>query len=335
MIDKPLTSAEWSQMQELRQRFLTPPDQSLDYWQSQQILDLYDRTFARRILWKWQGILNEAAVPLSAILSRTQNIVDLGCGSGVAIEALLGFDASVRDKSLLLIDRSEIALRYATQKLKGMGVVKIQGKKRWDEPLPAGDTLVIASHFVNELAISELPRLSQSLEKSLAFFFVEPGTKASSEKLGWLRHSLLDSFSPLAPCPQEGACPLAQGDKGDWCHQYFDPPSLVFQSAFWAEFSRKLQIDLRALPSSWLLAARKNIANLSSDPGVLRILGRAKFTKSAALLVTCENDALLHQREISKSKHKTLFRALRKQSQAGLMRADFAEPAAFPSTGDE
>lgn len=79
-------------------------------------------------------------------------------------------------------------------------------------------SLVLASYVLNELPererIPALIRLWRSAERVL--LIVEPGTPEGYRQLMTAREALLaEGAHVLAPCPQEGVCPLPEDD---WCH---------------------------------------------------------------------------------------------------------------------
>ncbi len=53
------TPDELSILRELRERFLAGTAGAADYWQSPEHLELYDSTYAERIGWKWDAVLDE------------------------------------------------------------------------------------------------------------------------------------------------------------------------------------------------------------------------------------------------------------------------------------
>ncbi|MBU1247492.1 MAG: hypothetical protein KKB70_02240, partial [Proteobacteria bacterium] len=55
---------------------------------------------------------------------------------------------------------------------------------------------------------------------------VEPGVRDAARILSILRQEFLQSgFSPIAPCPHMGDCPMPASGNGPWCHFRFDAAS--------------------------------------------------------------------------------------------------------------
>lgn len=78
--------------------------------------------------------------------------------------------------------------------------------------------LVLCSYCLNELSSGErrkaVERLWNCTERLL--LIVEPGTPEGYSRLCEVREQLLGLGAHIAaPCPQEGSCPL---EEGDWCH---------------------------------------------------------------------------------------------------------------------
>jgi ribosomal protein RSM22 (predicted rRNA methylase) len=78
--------------------------------------------------------------------------------------------------------------------------------------------LVIASYVIGELGDADRRELANLLwEKTRdTLVVVEPGTPAGYARIIVLRAQLIEAGAHVtAPCPHDGACPLA---KPDWCH---------------------------------------------------------------------------------------------------------------------
>lgn len=79
-------SKKWAILREMRKNFLQlEPNSTKDYWQSEEALLAYDETFARRIRWKWDAVLDELVNRLKVLPQG--RILDYGCGTAVASEA--------------------------------------------------------------------------------------------------------------------------------------------------------------------------------------------------------------------------------------------------------
>lgn len=81
------THAQLAILRRLREGFLQGTAGDADYWRSQEELQLYDQTFAKRIGWKWDAVLGE--LQLRGWRPHGTRLVDLGCGTGMASRRVL------------------------------------------------------------------------------------------------------------------------------------------------------------------------------------------------------------------------------------------------------
>ena len=86
-----------------------------------------------------------------------------------------------------------------------------------DTVLPQAD-LVVFSYLLGELPDAlHAPLLDAAMTTAQHVLVVEPGTPRGFRAVLAARDRLAgDGWHLLAPCPQDGRCPLAEGD--DWCH---------------------------------------------------------------------------------------------------------------------
>lgn len=290
-----------ARLERLRARFLGASPGAGAYWESEDDLAAYDRTFAQRIAWKWHAVLAELRE-----LGWTPPpgpLLDWGCGSGVAGRAVVdafGADAftrlSVHDASPLAV---AFALRRARERFPGLPAAH-------DEPGAVG-TLVV-SHVLNELDPLARHDLLETAARSAAVLWVEPGTHADSRTLGAQREVLRASFRVVSPCPHGGPCGmLAPGRERDWCHHFARPPVDAFTSPVWAELSRALGIDLRSLPYSHLVLDRREPP--AHPAGSWRILARPAVHKAHAEVLAC-SDGGVAPRTLAQRADPALHRAL-------------------------
>src|ERR1051325_5759038 len=99
---------DWPALERLRAAFLAGSAGARDYWQTERDLASYDLTFAQRIGWKWDYVLDELrrrgwAPPAGGLL-------DWGGGSGIATRAFLAHFGPASASQLLLWDRSCAAM---------------------------------------------------------------------------------------------------------------------------------------------------------------------------------------------------------------------------------
>lgn len=276
---------DWSTLHRLRAGFLAGAAGHRDYWQSPADLAQYDATFAQRIGWKWDFVLNDLQQlgwqpPAGAVL-------DWGCGSGVASRALLDHFGQSTTRELWLSDRSALAVQFATRR----------AREKYPElsvqpGLPAHADLLVISHVLTELSPAGIEELLQLASQATAVLWVEPGTYEASRQLVSIRERVRGEFQLVAPCPHQGRCGvLATGCESHWCHQFAPPPEFVFADAFWTNFARTMEIDLRSLPLSYLVLDRRSVTPLPANAA--RILGRPEVFKPHVALLGCSRDGLI------------------------------------------
>ncbi len=264
-------------------RFLSQ-DFKGDYWHSEAELKSYDITFAQRIAWKWDYVLEELS-RLGWQLPGTR-VLDWACGTGVAGRALKRFYPQAE---ISYFDQSALAQNFALSRL--------PEAKKWERSAPVD--IVVLSHVLNELGGAELEQLLNIVAQAQAVIWIEPGTKTAGKSLPQLRDKLfMQGFKSLAPCTHFLRCPLLQEAQGsDWCHHFAPTPSEVFQDAFWSEFSNRMGIDLSSLPLSYLVL-QKQAAPLVGDEHS-RLIGQARHYKGYSKILSCDKVGL---RELSLQK---------------------------------
>jgi ribosomal protein RSM22 (predicted rRNA methylase) len=303
------TPGELDTLRELRERFLTGTAGVADYWQSPEHLELYDSTFAERIGWKWDAVLDE--LRWRGWHPRSTQVLDWGCGTGVANRRVLG--AWPQFTALALHDRSPRARMYSAEKAQcefpGVAVT-------WDLPAVTPETLLLVSHVINELPEGDLDRLVALARGAGEVIWVEAGTHADSRRLIAVRERLRDEFSPVAPCTHTARCGmLAVENAPHWCHHFARPPSAIFQDARWAEFAREIGIDLRSVPYSFLVLARTT----ALPPGFSRIIGDPREAKGYTRILSCQAEGVA-EFMLQKRDAPELFRAARKGGLAPVYR---------------
>jgi hypothetical protein len=108
---------------------------------------------------------------------------------------------------------------------------------------------------------------------------------------------------------------FAQKNERHWCHFFAKPPLEIFQSAFWREFSERVEVDLRSLPYSFLAASKIGVPGWPD--GAERLIGRPRELKAHALLFCCGADGL-HERMLQKRDEPELFRGITKKGLDGV-----------------
>ena len=292
---------DWDSLDRLRGIFLEAAPTAESYWTSVADLESYDFTYAQRIAWKWTAVL--------ADLSRlgwqppTGPILDWGCGSGVASRCVVAHFGASSFGSMLLHDRSPLAVEFAckrgTGRFPGMSVAP--GETYLAEGGPIG-TLVL-SHVLNELPPEAHPELAAIVRRAECVIWVEPGTHEVSRALGAIRARLLAEFRVVAPCTHQAACGLlAPGNERHWCHMFAHPPMEIFIDSGWSRFAQRAGIDLRSLPYSYLVLDRRPATG--SQPGAkdaVRVIGDSRIYKGYLKIMGCNADgaaeSMLQQRD--------------------------------------
>lgn len=298
------TSADWKRLRALRDRFLS--DATQEYWTPGD-LELYDATFAQRIGWKWDGVLS--TLDRAGWKPASKRLIDWGCGTGMAALAVAGW-SGIRE--VRAHDQSPQAMKFAIDKLRSQGLEA--SPMRTGDPMP-GDTLLLVSHVAGELLDEELSALAKFAAGAEEIIWVEPGSREISLRLSRVHEMLREEGHHLiAPCTHHSACPMV-GQEKDWCHFFAKPPAGIFQSAFWREFSLKLEIDLRALPFSFLVSSKNPTAGWPQ--GAERLIGHPRVLKGHCELQCCGSEGLA-VRGLQKRDEPELFRRLCREDLDGV-----------------
>jgi len=287
-----------------------------DYWTSRHELEQYDATFAQRIGWKWQNIIDElsdyfdsqtategalssigVSLPhgregsghttgsFSAVKETdTFRILDFGCGTGIAARVW----ASLMPGAVDLWDRSALATQFAVEKCLEDGLTANALSK---PPESFAGYFVLLSHLANEMKLPDLEKLAEQLRDCEGFCWVEPGTPRSSQWMVQLRKTLLADFEILAPCPHSQSCGLETPQPANWawCHHFAKPPQEAFNTAFWKKFSDEMKIDMRSLPVSYLVMRRKAAVD-TQETLPYRQLGRPRPQKGFTEIWICHQE---------------------------------------------
>jgi hypothetical protein len=300
-----LSRDDWQTLTRLRTAFLEGSAGRADYWQSERDLANYDQTFAQRIGWKWDFVLDELKrrvwqPPAGAVF-------DWGCGSGIAHRAYLDHFGVESASRLLLWDRSALAvhfaMRRASEKYPGLPLGRASG------PDELADVLLV-SHVLTELNHLQVDELIARAKMAKTVLWVEPGTHAASRALIDVREQLRDTFQVVAPCTHQAVCGMVTPENAEhWCHHFAQPPPEVFTDGDWARFAALAEIDLRSLPLSFLVLDRRPVPPW--PPGTVRIIGRPRVYKSHLLLLGSGAEGL-RERRLTKRALPVEYRQLKK-----------------------
>lgn len=309
------TRAEVKELEKLRRLFLEAPASEgiADYWQDSNLLELYDNTFARRIGWKWNAVASELTQRNWYPEKSMTRWIDWGCGTGVATEVIAsGFESHLPQK-ILLTDRSSKARQFAQAKLSQKFQAALFDECHPEQLNVVRSDLVLLSHVLTELNDIQLQALSTQLASAGTIIWVEPGTPFCSHRLIRLRNELSTDFNVVAPCPHQAKCTLENSEK-DWCHMFAQPPKEVFHDPEWAQFSKTLNIDLRSLPTSFLVLEHKSVSSrYVSNAEKQRLIGRPRFYKGHAKLILCDESGV-NESSLNERHYKREFKAWQRDS---------------------
>ncbi len=300
---------DWPALDRLRDGFLSGGAAKGAYWKSASDLASYDFTYGERIGWKWDHVLRELRLRTWRPASR--NVLDWGCGSGIAARRVIEFFGAENFDMLTVWDHSPAACDFAadaaSRAFPSLRVASATpGLLGSTEPIG----LLVISHVLNELSPESLNVLRGLIARSAEVLWVEPGTHVVSRSLGALRDEFLQSFRVVAPCTHQNRCPsLAPGKERDWCHFFAPPPGEIFADPRWVKFGQRAGIDLRSLPYCFVALDRASAATSDSDSGLSRVIGRPEHFKPYARLLNCDATGL-HELELLKRADPALFKQL-------------------------
>jgi ribosomal protein RSM22 (predicted rRNA methylase) len=217
---------------------------------------------------------------------KPASLLDAGCGPGGGGWAALAAWPSLAKVSA--VDESATFLDLAASLwASGPKALAAATRHRGDlrrADLPRAD-LVLASYALAEIPPADLAavaaRLWEACDGLLAL--VEPGTPAGFQRLAKVRTSLIAAGGRiLAPCPHEGACPLAEdptpGFPG-WCHFSIRLPRRRDH-----RLAKAADAPFEDEPFAYLLAARPGLVGAAAQA---RVLARPQVAKPGVTLRLC------------------------------------------------
>jgi Mitochondrial small ribosomal subunit Rsm22 len=311
-------SVDWIALEKLRDVFLgrataaAAGEPTGPYWTSAAQLASYDFTLGRRIAWKWAAVL----APLFARgwTPPARQIIDWGCGTGLGARSLLAYAPGDSFDEVVLWDHAPAATTFAVEAIRTRHprlTVRVADPASIAHD---GAFVLVVSHVLNELDPAGREALHALARRAAAVLWVEPGTNAESRALIHVRESLREEFHCLAPCPHDGACGLlSEKNARHWCHHFAKPPTEAFTESGWAEFGRRLGIDLRSLPYSYLVLDRNAPARATD---LVRIIGEPRSNTGLMRILRCRADGVADV-ELPKRAAPSLWRALDKGRHLG------------------
>ena len=265
------------------------------------------------------------------IFDSFENIVDWGCGPGVASQSFWDEGEVKPHQIAWLKDRSSLAEDFARSELQSRGWTGAFCCQRKQAPTGLG-TLVLVSHVVTEFS-DQGSELFDALKDQGGFVWVEPGTPFCSTILVQLRERLREQgFVALAPCPQTGPCPFSNQPKPqpeqttngvplDWCHFQARSAPQAFHSAFWSKVASELSLDLRDLPLCYLVMVKKEIlekvghvAQPHSNRGnseMSVVLGRSFAQGAQTKVLLCKESGLV-SKNLSTKRDRLILKKIEK-----------------------
>jgi hypothetical protein len=300
---------DWDLIQKMRQGFLDTDGHLPDYWHDERWLSAYDQTLAQRIRWKWQAVLDVLTEALSQLQGLT-HVVDWGCGTGIATRSFLAKGLMPKAR-VSLFDRSIGAMRFAAGEIqKECPGAQVELMKKLQ--LPQEPFVLLVSHVLSELDERSFAELQTLAATAALVIWVEPGRTLESRRLSQVRDEVARTHHILGPCRHQKPCGALQpGREKDWCHFFAPVPREVHQSAFWREFSKRMKVDLRSLPVSWLAVVQAQFYSGSqeeTDEAV--ILSRPRAFKGHCRWLACTSAGLCSG-DFQKKHDKDIDEALR------------------------
>jgi small ribosomal subunit Rsm22 len=312
---------DWKTLERLRAAFLDGTAGAQDYWRTENDLESYDQTFGQRIRWKWDYVLNELKQRGWSPSPAAAEVIDWGCGSGIATRSFIDHFGVNTSATFHFWDRSPLAMQYAARKVREAS----PDIKVWLEKPPErmSGTLLI-SHVLTELTDIQLDELLGLAADATSVIWVEPGTYVASHKLIAVRERLRNAFQVVSPCTHQAACGmLTPENERHWCHHFAPSPPEVFMNGNWARFAKIAGVDLRSLPLSFLVLDKRPVAQQNG----VRVIGRPRVYKAHALLLGCDASGVREHRQTKRAQPEE-FRLLKK----GKIPKYFTGPGDMPPT---
>ncbi len=320
---------DWNALERMRLAFLAGTAGAQDYWRTESDVAAYDTTFAQRIGWKWDFVLAE--LRQRGWTPPAGEVLDWGCGSGVAGRAFLDHFGTEAITRLRLWDRSPLAVAFAARRAQAKYAQLTVATTMLPENF-AGDTLLI-SHVLTELTPEQTQALVELATTAQCVIWVEPGTYEASLTLIAIRERLRAHFQVVSPCTHQARCGiLAPENERHWCHHFATSPPEVFTDRDWARFANQMGIDLRDLPVSFLVLDKRPAPALPADAA--RLIGHPRLYKGHALVLGCDTTGVADRR-MMKRQFPTEYRAFKKGDAPSLCqwKCENTEVTSFKAAG--
>ncbi len=245
-----------------------------------------------------RAALEQAAWSLGEFRPLSQ--LDVGSGTGAALWAADAVWDSIRDRSAHegVPEAIELgrAIAAADPGLKGTNWVRseLTGAAEYPEA-----DLGTAAYVLGELSPDAQRGLVQALTRAAtAVAVVEPGTVYGYRNVLRARTQLIDAgWHIAAPCPQELACPLADGD--DWCHFSARLPRLGSHRRL-----KGAALSYEDEKFAYVVAAR-----LPIEPVPNRVIRHPRYRKGLVSLDLCLGDGSQAETRLVTKRQGELYRA--------------------------
>jgi len=216
-----------------------------------------------------------------------KNLLDIGAGPGTASWAAAEAFASLRSFTLLdanpALRTLALDLAHGSNRLGGITYSQSEARAALAQAAPAD--LVVASYMIGEVGEAERKALVDLMwAKTLdTLLIVEPGTPAGYSRIIATRAQLLAAGAHVAaPCPHDGACPLAAPD---WCHFTQRLPRLRAHKQI-----KEAELPYEDEKFSYLALTRAPVsrhpARVLAQPVMTKIEVTAKLCTPAGLAIT-------------------------------------------------
>jgi len=103
---------------------------------------------------------------------------------------------------------------------------------------------------------------------------------------------------------------LAPGNERHWCHHFAKVPNHVFQNAGWSQFSKTVEVDLRAIPFSFLVLDRRS-PEAKEQSGNTRVIGYPRPYKGFDKVLSCQAQGV-HELILQKRDLPEIYREMKK-----------------------
>jgi ribosomal protein RSM22 (predicted rRNA methylase) len=244
-----------------------------------------------------------AELRLRAPEARIESLLDLGAGPGTALFAAAEEFPTLEHATLVDSDERWLALG---KDFAGQSAVPAVCQAQWTrQDLRSGFScaphdLVVISYLLGELAPAAAEAVIRKAWSCARKFLVvmEPGTPRGFATVNAARSIFIAGGATIvAPCPHQGACPMAAA--GDWCHfaQRIERTALHRQLKAGA-------LGYEDEKFAYVLAGRQSVA--AAGPRIIRHPGRHS---GHVQLVLCTPEARMETRTVTRSSNLAYKRA--------------------------